>query len=190
VTLIVENNTGLATADSYGTVAELRTYATNRGIEGPADATDDECEIALRKGFDYVNTRWRYKATPISNDQAGEFPRLQLSDGMGRLFDTVPARVKSAQFEAAILSLGGVDLYQNLDRGGQVQSETVGPLSTTYFAGAPAAQLFEAIENFLKPFVKCDGEPYSPRPFFNDPATDPVFSVGMDDNPESGASCE
>ena len=38
----------------------------------------------------------------------------------------------------------------DLDRGGKVISETVGPISTTYSSGAPAGTRFEMIESILR----------------------------------------
>lgn len=185
--LTVENDTGLSNADSYVSLVDYRAYAAARGIEGPADATDDECEQHLRKAFDYINAQWRYKSAPKNNDQAGEFPRIDLSDGRGRTFNTVPKRVKDAQCEAAILVGGGVDLFVTAERGGAVQSESIGPISTTYFQGASPDTYFQAVQRLLQPFVKDDGCPEMPLPLFNDYSgatdrPDPVFRVGMDDH--------
>ena len=41
-------------------------------------------------------------------------------------------------------------LMPDLDRGGKVISETVGPISTTYSSGAPAGTKYEMIENLLR----------------------------------------
>lgn len=181
--LEVEDGTGKANADSYVTVVEYRAYAAARGIEDVEDRTDDEAEQDLRKGFDYVNSFAKWKSAPVSNDQSGEFPRTDLSDGMGRVTSLVPKRVKDAQCEAAILAGGGIDLFVVAERGGQVQSESVGPISTSYFQGAPPETFFQAIDRLLCVFARDPDCPRRPLPSFNDFDTDPVFSIGMDDNP-------
>jgi hypothetical protein len=186
--LTVEDNTGLAAADSYVSVAEFRAYATNRGIEAVGDLSDDEAEQKLRQGFDYVNSQWRYTSVPKTNDQAGEFPRVDLSDGMGRVFNTVPNRVKQAQCAAAIEAISG-PLFVTAERGGKVKSESVGPISVTYEDGAPVGKTISEVERLLAPFIKSDAEPRRMVPFYNATNNDPekpVFSVGMDDDPGVG----
>lgn len=180
--LTPEDNTGLANADSY---VDLATFAAFCGARGKSLAGHDDAaqEVALRKAFTYVNAVHAYKSVPVSNDQAGEFPRVDLSDGMGRVFNVVPHRVKEAQMEAAHVALTE-DLFQNLDRGGRVVSESVGPISTTYAADAPAEKLFSAVAHLLKPFVRDPSAPRLPLPSFNDyGGSEPQFSVGADDNP-------
>lgn len=186
--LTPEDNTGLANADSYVTQAAFVTYCTDRGRD-VSDFSADEQDQALRRAFTYVNAQWPYKSVPKVNEQAGEFPRVDLSDGMGRVFNVVPQRVKDAQCEAAYIDLTEGPLFENVDRGGQIVSETVGPISTTYAAGAPAAKLLQVVERLLSPFVRT-AEPRRPLANFNDYSAegteDPIFSVGMDDNPGNG----
>jgi hypothetical protein len=194
--LIVEDDTGLETAESYISVADLRAYCEARGIETVDGYDDTELEQKLRLGFDFINMGagmgWRYKSVPLVNEQAGEFPRDELSDGRGRTFSVVPKRVKDANCEAAVALFDEetVTLLEDLDRGGKVKSESVGPISVTYADDAPVHKLFAKVSALLKPFVKDDGCPEMPLPSFNDyaaeDAEDPIFSVGMDNNTGPG----
>jgi hypothetical protein len=179
--LVPEDNTGLPNADTYVTLVEFRAWATGRGLEDAATADDTETEAAARKAFDKVNAAKRWKSVPKSNEQSGEFPRIDLSDGMGRVINVVPLQVKHAQCEFMVLALAGIDLNVVAERGGQVQSEAVGPISTSYFQGAPAETFFEAADKLLCRFAR-GGEPTSPVASYNDCGGDPIFSVGMDDN--------
>lgn len=179
--LVVEDNTGLATAESYITQADFAAYCAARGREADNWTVEDQ-EQALRRAFLYINTNWRYKAAPVSNDQAGEFPRVNLSDGMGRVFGVVPQRVKDAQCEAAWIDLSEGPLFENLARGGMVQSESVGPISTTYAAGAPAEKLLQSVMRLVQPFVRDASRPRRPLPQFNPDTGTAIFSIGMDDN--------
>lgn len=187
--LTPEDNTGLANADSYVTLQAYKDYCAGRGIDTSelGEGDDTALEQQLRIGFTYVNTYGAYKSTPISNDQSGEFPRVDLSDGMGRIFNVVPQRAKDAQCEAAIAQGQGVPLFENSPRGGQIVSETVGPISTTYAPGASPETLFQAVNKLLQPFLRDPNSPRRPIPSFNDYADEnaeaPIFSVGMDDNP-------
>lgn len=187
--LTPEDNTGLANADSYLDLATFQAYCAARGIDSTSlvlngdSGTDTVLEGLLRIGFAYVNTEFApYKSAPISNDQAGEFPRVDLSDGMGRVFNTVPQRVKDAQCEAAITQGSGFALFAVADRGGQIASESVGPISTTYQAGAPPEAFVQSVRRLLQPFQRDGNNPRRPLPSFNDYGTDPIFSVGMDDD--------
>ena len=186
--LIVEDNTGKADAESYVTVSEFRAYAAKRGIEAVTDLSDDEAEQKLRVAFDYINSQWAYSSVPKSGDQAGEFPRVDLSDGMGRIFNVVPPRVKQAQCAAAVEAING-PLFATADRGGRVKSESVGPISVTYEDGAPVGKVISEVERLLFPFINDPKNPRRAAPFFNQTNNDPempVFSVGMDDDPGSG----
>lgn len=185
--LTVEDNTGLSNADSYVTLQEFKDYASLRGIESVEDLTDSEAETKIRQGFDYVNSRYGYTSVPLDNDQAGEFPRVDLSDGMGRIFNVVPNRVKQAQCAAAIAAIDGA-LFTVADRGGKVKSESVGPISVTYEDGAPVDKTISEVDRLLRPFIKSDAEPRRMVPYFNDTISDeedPIFEVGMDDNVEA-----
>lgn len=189
MSLTPEDNTGLANADTYQTLAGFKLYCASRGIDvtvlslGGGTGDDTTLENLLRVGFQYVNTQWTYKSTPINNDQAGEFPRVDLSDGMGRVFNVVPQRVKDAQCEAAIAQGQGYNLFAVADRGGKIASEAVGPISTSYQADAPPDTFFQAVTRLLCVFARDPNNPRRPLPSFNDYDTDPVFSIGMDADP-------
>jgi hypothetical protein len=180
--LTPEDGTGLLVADSYVSLADFRAWAAARGLEDAATADDTETEAAMRKAFDKVNSAKRWKSAPKVNEQAGEFPRIDLSDGMGRTWNTVPPQVGLAQNEFTVLALAGTDLFVVAERGGQVQSESVGPISTSYFQGAPSTTFFEAADRLLCRFARDDDSPRSPVANFNDSAHEPIFGVGMDDN--------
>lgn len=183
--LEVEDGTGKTNADSYVSLDEFRAWATGRGLDDAATEDDTTTEAAARKAFDKVNGAKRWKSVPKVNEQSGEFPRIDLSDGMGRIWNTVPTQVKTAQCEYMVLAMAGTDLNVVAERGGQVASEAVGPISTSYFQGAPPETFFEAAERLLCRFARDAYCPEEPLANFNEPDTDPVFSVGMDDNSAS-----
>lgn len=181
MTLVVEDGTGLELADSYGSVAAADTYHTSRGNAAWALLSATAKEVALRVGSAYVDSIQRYKGVRLTAIQALEFPRSGCYDWSGREAVGVPARVRHAAFELALRASAG-DLYADLARGGQVRSETVGPISTTYADGAPPGTWYTAAMNLLAPFSRASG-PRMGGPGYAAPVSDPQFSVGMNDMP-------
>lgn len=160
--LTVEGGTGLSGADSYGSLADFETWAESRNRDASA-YSDEEKEGALRDGFQYINTARRYKAVTLTADQAGEFPRDGLVDWNGRAVTGVPTRVIHANFELAWAKLtSGADLFQDQERGGRVASESVGPISVSYFADAPSGKTFMAAMKLLDPYARSAQDSFPP----------------------------
>lgn len=162
MSLVVEDGTGLTDADSYGSAAAFETWCERRNRD-LTSYNDDQIEGALRGGFLYINTKNRYKAITLTSAQSGEFPREGLVDWNGRSVMGVPQRVIWSNFELAWAQLvSGQDLYQDLDRGGKVTSESVGPISVAYAFDAPAGKVFFAAMKLLEPYVRDVGQAYAP----------------------------
>lgn len=194
MSLTVEDGSKVAGADSYGSLAAFKTWADGRGRDYSAHA-DAVIEAKLRLAYDYINTVRRFKGYIAQNSaQTGAFPREGLTDWDGRTVTGVPQRVVWANFELAWAQLeGGEDLYQNLDRGGRVASESVGPISTSYFADAPAGKTFMAAMKLLDPYARSTQDSYPPfiggaagQPSSVEAPSEltPAFSLGMHSNPE------
>lgn len=181
MSLIVEDGTGLSDADSYVTLAFADAYFTKRGVAAWEAADDDAREAALRRAAEYIDGKFRYKGSRLLVDQAREFPRSSLIDWSGYTITGVPARVQHAACELALRSLSS-DLAPDLARGGMIQSESVGPISTTYAAGAPAETAITIVNRYLSQYVR--DPDVAPAPAYEEPATDPAFSIGSMDNPQ------
>lgn len=157
MSLIVENGTGKSNADAYVTLAECDDYHVRFGNSGwkittGAASNEAERENAIKKATAFIDARYggRFKGVRKTAEQALLFPRYGISDNDGYVLENVPLAVKRATCEAALRILVGIDLMPDLDRGGKVISETVGPISTTYSSGAPAGTKFEMIESILR----------------------------------------
>ena len=155
--LVTEDGTGKSNADAYVTLAECDAYHTNLGNSGweiitGAVSNEAERENAIKKATAFIDARYgnRFKGVRSTAEQALLFPRYGISDNDGYVLENVPIAVKRATCEAALRILVGIDLMPDLDRGGKVISETVGPISTTYSSGAPAGTKFEMIESLLR----------------------------------------
>ena len=68
--------------------------------------------------------------------------------------DTVPSAVKRACIELAALFIAGEDPLAPIERGGRVASETVGPISTSYFDDAASETLYPAVSGLVWAFLR------------------------------------
>lgn len=157
MSLIVEDGTGKSNADSYVTLAECDAYHVNLGnsdweIDEEDAANVAKRENAIKKATAFIDMRYggRFKGVRSTAEQALLFPRDGISDNDGYVLENVPTAVKRATCEAALKIFLGADLMPDLDRGGKIISETVGPISTTYSSSAPAGTKYETIENLLR----------------------------------------
>lgn len=145
---------GGASADTYGTVAEADAYFTARAIAAWT-GTDAAKEAALRRAATYLDNvyRGRWKGQKVDREQARAWPRAWVvdTDGYSVEADTIPTVVKNAQFEAALLLLGGTTLEATIDRA--VKQEQVGPLSITYMDGATLQAQYPQVTNWLSDLV-------------------------------------
>jgi hypothetical protein len=126
MTLIVEDNTGLADADSYIDVDYALDYFDRFG-GGESFATNlSSQEASLRNGTRIVDGLIRWIGTPLTETQALDWPRKLPNESGG--YDTlvVPKEVKEAVAEIAELWFTG-DLSVT-----PVISEKYGDTSVTY----------------------------------------------------------
>lgn len=74
MTIIVEDATGLANAESYLSVADYKAYWSDRGVT--VSETDADIEANLRLATEYIDLRWgdSVPGFKISEDQALCFP--------------------------------------------------------------------------------------------------------------------
>lgn len=129
-TLTIQTTSGDPAANSYATVAELDTYADERGLSLPADT--DAKERLLIQANDYLETlEDKFQGVRTNASQVTAFPR----DGV-RLFNdwisgTIPDILKDAQCQIAADIHGGLSLLASSE-GKEVIEEAVGPLRTKY----------------------------------------------------------
>lgn len=170
----LNSTAGDAAAESYFAVADADTYFSNRGVAAWAAATTVAKEQAARLGTQYLDNAYRDRWVGLTATQAQAlaWPRVdgsrggQMGFGVGYTFPlydingwpiddtTIPAQVKYAAMEAAVLSLGGTVLEPVFARGGRIKSQTktVGPLSksTVWEDGAPIDDTYTVIEGYLR----------------------------------------
>lgn len=174
--LIVEDGTGLSTAEAYISVTDADAYFSARGVTAWT-GTEEAKEAVLRRGATYLDNAYRGKWRGYRSHelQALAWPRaswpanqaffetstrantIQDEDGYNIPNNEVPRQVKHANAEAALLILGGSDLEEALTRGGAIKRLHVkaGPVEkeTEYTDAAPAVDRYPVIEGLLRTLV-------------------------------------
>lgn len=112
---VVEDSTGLPTANAYISVADADTHQADRGRTDWAAAIDADKEVAIVRATDYIDQRFALKfvGDKGSSSQALEWPRLGAYDDNGYLFDPLPAQLLKACAEYALISLRQGELGPN-----------------------------------------------------------------------------
>lgn len=160
MSLIVEDGTGMATAESYISVADANTYHAKLGNETWGLLTDTVKEQLLRKATNYMVQVYRSSWAGIrKNDtQSLDFPRYLVPKyDNGAMYsyydaDSVPKEVKDACCELA-LKANSASLAPDIDR--LTKREKIGSLEVEYDTtrGLPYVQ-YRAIDNTLYPLIK------------------------------------
>jgi hypothetical protein len=167
VSLIVEDGTGLAGAESYISVVNATAYHAARGNAAwAALASDTVREQLLRKATDYMLQvyRPRWAGVRTTSTQALDWPRynVPMRDGPGGLGcvatyyanNTVPAAVANACAELALKANSG-DLTPDLSQA--VKSEKIGQIETVYQDYSAATKTYRAMDNLLAPLLANGG---------------------------------
>lgn len=137
---VVEDGTGLATANSYLSVADADSYHDDRGNAVWAAYPTSDKQAALVRATDYIDTRYGpiFKGTQefAETPQALEFPRSNIYDRYGRLVEGIPTKLEKAVAELALKTIDGTELFltPTVDESGQVvreRKEKIGPLEFT-----------------------------------------------------------
>lgn len=163
MSLIVEDGTGRADAESYISVVDATAYHAARGNAAWASlASDIVREQLLRKATDYMEQvyRSRWAGVRVHSTQALSWPRynVPLEDvGYGYAYyasDAVPPQVKNACAELA-LKAATDELAPDIEQ--RVTREKVGDLEVQYAENGPQYTQYRAIDNLLSPLLSAVG---------------------------------
>jgi hypothetical protein len=134
VTIVVEDGTGVANANSYQTVANARAYALQRGIS--LSANDDVVGAQLVNATDYLESlecEYQGKRTDCETPQALAWPRKCVVLCCEDFPDNqIPKNLTAAQNTLVIAQHSGVNLFPNVGPSDYVIREKVGPIETEY----------------------------------------------------------
>lgn len=145
--LVVEDGTGLSTAESYISVADADTYFTNHG--SPSDwtsAATAEKESALRYATSFLDDSYSWYSSIINTDQALGWPRVDYWDSEGRIISGVPQKIKDATCEMALEHLKN---SLNFDDTENIESESYGDASVKYKG---TSKTYSSIKRTLREF--------------------------------------
>ena len=105
--LVVEDGTGLPTANTYVSLTEATAYHTLRGNEIWTDSDENDQCIALVRASQYIDQRWTFKSIAFDGAQGLQFPRAVLFNRNGTdVSETVPVEIEDAAMEYALQVLG------------------------------------------------------------------------------------
>ena len=133
MTLIVENGSEVANANTYVNDDEYVAYAAARGRTIATSA--DNREIQLIKSMDYIEGyRAKFKGTKNTQAQSLQWPRYSVEiDGYYLDSDEIPQELKDAQMEAAIFVNSSEILKDGTTQ--NIQREKLDKLEIAYFSG-------------------------------------------------------
>lgn len=164
MSLIVEDGTMVAGAESYASVSDADTYLSSRGITTWANLLQPEKEQALRRATDFMR-EYPWKGYIIDTEQALDWPRqkVYVVNNIEVANDFIPLGVKNACIELAWRGAGGPlnpDIQgDDTNRFITKKVERVGPVDveTTYASrgslASPARPEYPAVVVMLRPYL-------------------------------------
>jgi len=168
--LVVETGVGLATANSYLSVAQADAYHAQYGSSAAwAGASWSQKEAALVLATQYLDITYegRWRGRKASATQALAWPRFGGLDNDAYTIagDGVPENLKRATAELALRVVLGDELLGVIAQPGEVASESksIGPISTsvTYVTGRPAGgKQYPKVDGLLRPLLEPTGQVY------------------------------
>ena len=161
--LIVEDGTGLATAESYASVAFADAYHTAYG--NPADwsgASTADKEIGLRIATQYLDARYNgcWLGLRSNKLQALDWPRRNVVDPDGFVLDDddLPLELEQATAILALKHVQGTELLPDQQTSGDIKREAVkvGTIEEdiTYFGAGSQLKTFPLVEKMLRHLVQ------------------------------------
>lgn len=167
MSLILEDGTAPAGANSYATETMADDYFDARGNTTWTDSTDDK-EAALIRATQAIDALYRGRWPGYRSNfrsQNLEWPRTNAYDTEGNIIDSdeIPQEVIDATCEAAIRELAtSGSMIPDLDRGGDIRAITAGSVSIQYGAAAAVTTTFSLIDGILSKIIGA-ATPYTVR---------------------------
>lgn len=163
MTLIVEDGSLMAGANTYASLDTIKDFALNRGV---TLGSDSQIEVWNASAIDYLEgRRCEYEGQKVAQIQSLQFPRTGLViDGFDFPSTAIPKELVSANCQLIIEQSLGIVLRPTQD-GAVVKSETIGLIKTDYAVsvGSHPMPVMPAVEDLLAPLLKraCTGSGFS-----------------------------
>ncbi|HNY80769.1 MAG TPA: hypothetical protein PKO46_21015 [Sedimentisphaerales bacterium] len=163
---VVEDGTGLSTANSYLSVADADTY--HASVTQSSDwtaATQAAKENGLIVATQYLDIRFqgRWRGYRNTRSQALAWPRYSVEDDDGYVLDAtaLPQKLKDACAEMALRVVLGDHLLGAVTEPGEVVSESVsvGPISESksYAGGKPYGYEYPKLDAMVRGLIEAGG---------------------------------
>lgn len=134
MTLVIEDGSVVAGAESYASAADLAAYAANYGKAIPEEPTAQE--VLLRRAALQMEAM-PWKGRVVHSDQPLNWPRADVCrNGFTLDYDRIPPQVKAGQMALAA-EIYADDLVDPNTRSGAVTKKVVGPLEFEYASASP-----------------------------------------------------
>lgn len=168
-TFVVEDGTGLSTANSYVSRADATTYHDNHGAPTAwSGASQAQQEAALRMATQYIDATFGalWDGQRINETMALDWPRYGATDndGFWVASNSVPQQVEDACAYLALKYLEGDTLLPDDASETNVISEsvTVGPISTstTYGGSKSTTKTYRLVDRLLGELTSGTGRVY------------------------------
>jgi hypothetical protein len=152
MTLIVENGTGVANANSYVSVADFVSWADGRGIVYPAIP---ELEQKILRSMDFIESL-HFVGQKHEETQSLQWPRdYVLIDGYSVESNEIPKEVKVAVYESVKLEIENDSKMTPSER--ETVSETIGDISVTYANSSGMKRETPALTKALRKITHSSG---------------------------------
>jgi len=107
MTLVVEDGTGLANANTYASAGDADDYADAKGWTEWAALTAPQKEAALIEATVYLDSSFEFIGDLYISTQALNWPRVDAYDRQGRHYEALPQRIVDVCIELAYLARSG-----------------------------------------------------------------------------------
>lgn len=167
ITIIVEDGSNVANANSYLSAPDARAYAANRGVALSDD--DDVIASQLIVGMDYLEAReCDFQGSRTYDDQALAWPRTGVVINCKAFADdAMPSQLKGALAQLVMALESGIDIAPNSSSDDFITSAKVGPLSVSFVdpsktSGGDLSPNLTAVNALLAPlFGTCETSGFS-----------------------------
>ena len=161
--IVVEDGSVVTGANSYASIAEVRAYATERGVT--LDADDAVVEVQMHKAMDWLEGyEDRFTGERYTADQELSWPRLYAEvHGFDVAYNAIPSQLIKAQAQLVVDVHNGVELQPTVTDTRVVTEEKVDVITVKYAEGTATAgatpgqpELVKA-EMMLRPLLRSRG---------------------------------
>lgn len=140
MSLIVEDGSIVANANSYITIAEYKTWADARGFTYGEDAVVQQ---NILRAMDFLE-RQNFIGNKANENQPLQWPRTEaLIDGYYADATEIPPDVKKSLYEATKSEIDGISELANLDR--RTSRERVGDIEVQYDSSSQSRTISPAL---------------------------------------------